>query len=137
MRAIVLFASMFVVAALPPVALAGKDPPSRVPLRGADCLDPGSARSWHEVSSTEIRVDAGRRKYRITLAGGCSLLGHGPGIAFAGDPISGRVCGNPGDAVLLKRGERCPISRIELIDDAAWKASGTRSDDPGSPSPRR
>jgi hypothetical protein len=136
MRAI-LFASMLAFASAASSGPGTGDSPTRIPLRGADCLDPGSARSWHEVSSTEILVDAGRRKYRITLRGGCSLLGHGPGIAFAGDPISGRVCGNMGDAVVLKRGERCSIARIELIDKATWNASGKRTDDDASGGARR
>lgn len=96
---------------------------ARVPLRGADCLDPTTARSWHEVSSTEVRVDSGRRKYRLTLGHVCSLLGNGPAIAFVGDPITGRVCGNYGDAIVVGRGERCHIDRIELIDQDTWNAT--------------
>ena len=121
-----------ILALLPAAAIAACATPSaggpaqRIPLRGADCLDPSSARSWHEVSSTEVRVDAGRRKYRLTLTGQCSLLGHGPELGFEGDPISGRVCGNLGDAILLGRGERCPIERIELIDAATWNETGDR-----------
>ena len=93
------------------------------PLRGADCLDPTTARNWHEVSSTEVLVDAGRRKYRLTLSHVCDLLGNGPTIAFIGDPITGRVCGNFSDAILASRGERCHIEHIELIDRDAWNAT--------------
>lgn len=100
--------------------------PMWIPLRGADCLDPSTARSWHEVSSTDVRVDAGRRKYRLTLAGQCNLLGQGPAIAFEGDPISGRVCGNPGDAIVLRHGERCRIERIELIDAETWNRANDK-----------
>lgn len=90
-------------------------------LRGADCLDPGTARSWHDVSATELLVDAGRRKYRLTVSAACTRLGLGPVLRFDGDPISGRVCGTPSDAVLLDDGQRCPIERMELVDATTWQ----------------
>lgn len=94
-----------------------------VPLRGPDCLDPTTARNWHEVSSTEVLVDAGRRKYRLTLGHVCSFLGNGPSIVFVGDPITNRVCGNFSDAIVVSGGERCHIDHIELIDKDTWNAA--------------
>ena len=94
--------------------------PARKPLRGADCLDPTRARSWDFVSSDELLVDAGRRKYRVHLYGPCPELGIGQELAFKGDPVTGRLCGHAGEAVSAGRG-MCRIERIELLDDAAWK----------------
>ena len=116
-------------------------PPSPRPaawLRGADCLDPMTARSWHDVSTTELWVDAGRRKYRINVSAACTRIGLGPVLRFDGDPISGRVCGAPGDAVLLDGGQRCLIERMELISpDAVPSSDGcadcARSPDRSSP----
>lgn len=93
--------------------------PAFAPLAGADCLDPGQARGWQEVSRTELHVDAGRRRYRITLDAGCARIGTGSVLRFAGDPIGGRVCGVPTDAVVFDEGLRCRIDRLELIPPSA------------------
>ena len=121
-------------AALLPAALAacattapGSPPPRAAWLRGADCLDPASARTWHDVSTTELLVDAGRRKYRITLAASCTRIGAGPLLVFDGDPVSGRVCGVPGDAVLVD-GQRCLIERLELVDAGTWDDAANDGD---------
>ena len=83
-------------------------------LRGADCLDPAQARGWHDLSSSELVVDAGRRRYRIVVPPQClRTAGSGP-LRFEGDPITGRVCGFPGDAVLL-RDARCPIQSMQVL----------------------
>ena len=102
--------------------------PSAAWLRGADCLDPGMARSWNEISTTELLVDAGRRKYRLTLPPSCVRIGTGPVLRFDGDPISGRVCGVPTDAVLLDGGQRCLIERLELVDQATWSDAANERD---------
>lgn len=102
----------------------GKAP--RNALTGADCLNPSAARSWHYLGGNELLVDAGRRKYRITLWEVCSELGHGDTLGFRGDAVSGRVCGNAGERIVLKRSS-CRIGRIELIDaDTYREASGGR-----------
>lgn len=97
-------------------------------LRGADCLDPSAARSWEDVSTTEILVDAGRRKYRMTLPAACMRIGAGPTLLFDGDPVSGRVCGVPSDAVRFGDGQRCTIERLELIDAETYRARMNASD---------
>ena len=107
------------------------DPPGSTPsawLRGADCLDPSSARSWEDVSTTEILVDAGRRKYRMTLPASCMRIGAGPVLVFDGDPIGGRVCGVPSDAVRFDDGQRCTIERLELIDAETYRAEMNATD---------
>ena len=120
---------IFLLLALATAGCATSTTPARpgfAPLRGADCLDPSSARSWEDVSTDELRVDAGRHHYRITLAG-CGRIGVGPELRFAGDPITGRVCGVPGDAVLVD-GRRCPIERLELLEgDDRFEADGDES----------
>lgn len=100
-------------------------PPPRVPLTGADCLDPARVRSWHHVDSRQLLVDAGRRKYRITLAESCNELGGAPTINFRGDRVTGRVCGNFGDRVKTRR-RSCRIDRIEVIDAAAFREATAR-----------
>ncbi|WP_227978350.1 DUF6491 family protein [Arenimonas daejeonensis] len=85
-------------------------------------MDPTSARTWDYVSGTELLVDAGRRKYRITLAEYCTELGYGAEISFKGDSIGGRVCGNVAEAVKVKS-MSCRIERIEIIDAETYKAS--------------
>lgn len=108
--------------------------PSRVPLKGADCLDPSAARDWQEIDSRQLLVDAGRRKYRITLTTGCLDVANGSTLVFEGDPVSGRVCGNFGDKVRFTSGT-CRIEQIELIDADAYRAAlagekpGTDSED--------
>lgn len=100
-------------------------PRPRAALKGADCLDGSRVRSWHYVDGNELLVDAGRRKYRITLAESCTELGSAPGIGFRGDSVSGRVCGNFGERVLTGR-MACRIDRVELMDAKAYgEATGT------------
>ena len=115
-------------ALVPGLAIAdGSAPAPRGALRGADCLDPSAARDWEYISGTELLVDAGRRKYRVVLAEHCSEMGHGSVIRFKGDAISGRVCGNVGEAVQVGR-MSCRIERLERIDGKTYreKASGLK-----------
>lgn len=93
-------------------------------LTGANCLNPAAARSWHVVSGNQLLVDAGRRKYRITLRDICTELGQGGTISFRGDAVSGRVCGNAGEQVQLRR-SNCRIERLELIDAETFSAEAT------------
>jgi len=106
----------------------GEDPrpkPPRNALAGADCLNPSAARSWHYQGGNELLVDAGRRKYRITLWEICTELGQADTLGFRGDAVSGRVCGNAGERVVLKRSS-CRIDRIELIDADTWRDAASR-----------
>ncbi len=101
-------------------AVAGEPATPRMALTGADCLDPSAVRSWHYVDGSELLVDAGRRKYRITLAESCTELGGAASIGFRGDSVSGRVCGNFGERVITKR-MACRIDRVQLLDDATYR----------------
>jgi hypothetical protein len=99
-------------------APAGTAPPApRVRLASADCLDPQFARGWHPIDDHHVLVDAGRRKYRITVSGSC-LFGNDIALRFEGDAISGRVCGI-GDRIVTRDGT-CWVDRLELIDAATW-----------------
>lgn len=89
-------------------------------LRGSQCLDPNFARNWIELDDRTILVDAGRNRYRIEVAPACSSLSFSPLLVFRGDPISGRVCGNLGDAILT-RDYPCKIERMQLISKAEYK----------------
>jgi hypothetical protein len=99
-------------------------PRPRAALQGADCLDAARMRSWHFVDSTQLLVDAGRRKYRISLAESCTALGSAASISFSGDRVSGRVCGNFGERVLAGR-MACRIDRVELLDDEAFREAAS------------
>ncbi len=89
-------------------------------LRGAQCLDPNLARSWVELDDRTILVDAGRNKYRIEVSGACTSLSFSQVLVFRGDPVSGRVCGSLGDAILT-RDYPCKIERMQLISKAEYK----------------
>jgi hypothetical protein len=119
-----LFSLMALVPLVPAVAGEPGAPAPRGALRGADCLDPSSARTWDYVSGDELLVDAGRRKYRVRLAEHCTELGHGAVITFKGDPVSSRVCGNAGEAVRIGR-MSCRIERLEIIDADAYREATT------------
>ena len=92
------------------------------PLRGRDCLDPSAARGWQPGPDRTLLVDAGRRKYRLVLDDHCLDLSVSPALVFDGDAVSNRICGSIGDRIRLER-ETCRIQRVELLDDAAWKAA--------------
>lgn len=91
------------------------------------CLYPQDVRTWHETRDGALFVDAGRRKYRVDLWGECRN-NLGVGLAFRGDSITGRVCGNPGDKVITgavgARGTECGIRDVRVIDDETY-ALGT------------
>jgi len=89
-------------------------------LRGSQCLDPDFARGWVELDDRTILVDAGRHKYRIEVGGACTSLSFSSVLVFRGDPVSGRVCGNLGDAILT-RDYPCKIERMQLISKAEYK----------------
>ena len=89
-------------------------------LRGSQCLDPDFARSWVELDDRTVLVDAGRNKYRIEVGGACTSLSFTPLLVFRGDPVSGRVCGGLGDAILT-RDYPCRIERMQLISKAEYK----------------
>ena len=123
MRAIPVLISLLALAS-PVAAAADSAPAPRGALRGADCLDPTMARSWDYVSGDELLVDAGRRKYRVRLSEHCTELGHGSVIRFKGDAVSGRVCGNVGEAVRVGR-MSCRIERVELIDAKTYREANS------------
>ena len=58
----------------------------------------------------------------------CTRLGVGPSLLFDGDPISGRVCGVSGDALIVD-GQRCLIERLELLDDGPAATDARAGDD--------
>lgn len=99
------------------------------------CLYPQDVRTWHNTQDGALFVDAGRRKYRVDLWGECRD-NLGVSLAFRGDSITGRVCGNPGDKVLTggvgSRQAECGIRDVRIIDDETYAlATGTAAkDDP-------
>lgn len=90
-------------------------------LQGAQCLDPAMARSWIDIDDDTLLVDAGRYKYRIQVSGACSALDWSPVLLFRGDPITGRVCGSLGDAILT-RDYPCTIVDMQLLDKEQHQA---------------
>lgn len=90
-------------------------------LRGVQCLDPAMARSWIDIDDDTLLVDAGRYKYRIQVSGACSALDWSPVLLFRGDPVTGRVCGNLGDAILT-RDYPCTIVDMQVLDKEQYKA---------------
>ena len=97
-------------------------PPTDQPprLQGAQCLDPGLARSWIDVDRDRLLVDTGRYRYLVTLKPACTAMASTQVLRFRGDPVSGRVCGNIGDAVVT-RDYPCQIGRMELISKDQYR----------------
>lgn len=97
--------------------------------RGPACLDPNAVRTWHNLDGEVIYVDAGRHKYRIDLLENCREMGSSARMGFRGDSITGRVCGNYGDQVVLPNAT-CRISRVRLVDEETYaRATGTGTDE--------
>ena len=94
------------------------------------CLDPDRARGWEEVDDGLV-VDAGRDRFLVRLAPGCLGLATSPTLVFRGGPVDGRICGYPGDEVVLG-GERCRVLSVERIDAATYdRLRGVEPKDPG------
>ncbi len=122
-----------------PEAPAAKGADSTAPaaprlLRGPDCLDPEAVRSWFLASSDTLMVDAGRRKYRLTVHPSCVELGNANALRLRGGPVGTRVCGSVTDAVQtvgVAGGNRsCRIHAIALVDEAEWAAATAAKDAP-------
>lgn len=89
-------------------------------LRGGQCLYINRVRGWTSLDDHRILVDGGRHKYRIEVAAGCSGLAFTHSVGLRGDPVSGRVCGAAGDAVIT-RDYPCDIKRMELLTNEQYK----------------
>ena len=88
-------------------------------LRGGDCLATDRMRGWTDIDETHILVDAGRNKYRIEIAPGCSGIGFEHSIGFKGEPIFNLVCG-VGDQVIV-RDFTCSIETMQLLSSDQYK----------------
>jgi hypothetical protein len=95
---------------------------AQTPLRGADCLDPARTRSYLMTGDKEVIVDAGKRKYRLSIGQSCPALSYTQAISFRGDQIDGRLCGGINDAVVTSD-YPCKVDRIELITDEQYRAA--------------
>lgn len=95
---------------------------TQTPLRGADCLDPARTRSYLMTGDKEVIVDAGKRKYRLSIGQSCPALSYTQAISFRGDQIDGRLCGGLNDAVVTSD-YPCKVDRVELITDEQYKAA--------------
>ncbi len=106
-------------AAVEPVAAPGS---MQAPLRGADCLDPARTRSYLMTGDKEVIVDAGKRKYRLSIGQSCPALSYTQAISFRGDQVDGRLCGGINDAVVTSD-YPCKVDRVELITDDEYRAA--------------
>ena len=68
------------------------------------------------------------RMFHSGVGGGCLYLHWTPMLLMRGEPISGRVCGGLGDAV-ISRDYTCRIQDMQMIDAAQYKALIQRRDD--------
>lgn len=94
----------------------------QTPLRGSDCLDPARTRSYLPTSDREVIVDAGKRKYRLSIGQSCPAMSYTQGISFRGDQVDGRLCGGLNDAVVTSD-YPCKVDRVELITDEQFNAA--------------
>lgn len=95
------------------------------PLPFKQCLRPERARGWAYIANDELLVDAGRRKYRITLTMGCTALALAQFIGFESGHGTGRICGMPQDYLRTDAG-RCRIRTVELIPNQRYQQSPGR-----------
>ena len=105
----------------PPAGQAVADAAPRHSLRGAECLDPAMARSWIDLDSNTLLVDAGRYMYRMEVSAACTAMDWSHTLVFRGDPVTGRVCGTLGDAILT-RDYPCTIRSLQRLDKEEYKA---------------
>ena len=89
--------------------------PATAGAKSNTCLDSSRVRAWVIIDDETLVLDAGRKKYRVSLQQSCFNLSTSPTLQFKGDPISGRICGSSLDAIRIP-GEQCRISKIEKID---------------------
>lgn len=115
--------SLLIAAALLGLPLGASAQPPLRPM--SECLDPDHARGWHLIDSDELLVDAGRRKFLLTLAPACPELGFTTAIGFrSGDGI-GRICGSPNDRVVFARRTAidipCRIAQVTPLTKEQYK----------------
>ena len=111
-----------------PTPAAAREGAGHTPLRPiSECLDPTRVRGYQVLDSRRLLVDAGRRRYLLTLSWSCNELHTHRALAFDSRNPSGRICGDIGDAVRPREGGgtligRCDVGRVELISAADWEA---------------
>lgn len=115
------FAASCLALALASVVSASEPAANKPVLRGNQCLDPAYTRSWLDLDDDTLIVDTGRYRYRIEVSRSCTALSYTQALTFRGDPITGRVCGGVGDAVIT-RDYPCNVLSIELLDKQEYKA---------------
>lgn len=116
---------LWAIALLP--ALAGaQDASYRQTRPVSECLDPARIRSWQMLDSDELLVDAGRRRFHLLFRHACGELNLNNDVVFRAGGGIGRLCGNPGDAVLGPRpgwrGSACAITQVTPLDKAQYDA---------------
>lgn len=84
------------------------------PSAASACLEPSRARSFAVLDDDVLLVDAGADHYRLRLEPTCIGIDFEVALRFRGDPITGRICGYPRDAILTDRGD-CRIDAVEWI----------------------
>jgi len=89
------------------------------------CLDSNRVRNWVVIDDETLLLDAGQKKYRVSLQQSCFNLGTSATLQFKGDPITGRICSGTLDAIKTQ-GEQCQISKIEAIDKKAFNDAQNR-----------
>ena len=89
------------------------------------CVDTSRIRNWIVGNDETLLLDAGTRKYRVTLLQSCFNLGTSPRLDFKADPITGRICSSSLDAIRVQ-GQQCRIAKIQEIDKATFKAAQGR-----------
>ena len=94
--------------------------PATAGAKSTTCLDSSRVRAWVVVDDETLLLDAGSKKYRVSLQQSCFNISTSPTLQFKGDPISGRICGSSLDAIRIP-GEQCRISKIEKIDKQTYR----------------
>ena len=94
--------------------------PATAGAKSNTCLDSSRVRAWVVVDDETLLLDAGSKKYRVSLQQSCFNISTSPTLQFKGDPISGRICGSSLDAIRIP-GEQCRISKIEKIDKQTYR----------------
>ena len=84
-----------------------------------ECLDSNRIRNWIVIDDETLLLDAGPKKYRVSLQSSCFNLDTSPTLQFEGDPSTGRICSGTLDVIRVQ-GEQCRISRIREIDKKSF-----------------
>ncbi|MBN7137312.1 hypothetical protein A7A76_21575 [Lysobacter enzymogenes] len=84
-----------------------------------ECVDLGATHVVRRAGDSAVAIQDGAQHYRAEMRYGCNDLGYSAKLKISTDKQEGRLC--PQGSKLATQRDLCSISRVEKIDEQAFK----------------